>query len=138
MRLSEAIRLGAMLKPQAFGRYFDQGRSCAMGAALEARGFCAASNDFPTQVSEEWWPWTRNGDARCPMLCAAWKRDWHERPDCFRAVIAHLNDSHKWTREQIADWVATVEPAETPDAQATTDDVRGGQRGELPHLTLRA
>ncbi len=29
-------------------------------------------------------------------------------------MVIHLNDDHRWTREQIADWVATVEPSETP------------------------
>jgi len=38
MRLSDAIRLGAMLKPQAYGGFHFEGRTCAMGAALDACG----------------------------------------------------------------------------------------------------
>lgn len=32
MRLSEAIRLGSMLKPQGFNVLAEDGRTCAMGA----------------------------------------------------------------------------------------------------------
>lgn len=30
------------------------------------------------------------------------------RPDPVWAVIQHLNDAHKWTREQIADWLDSL------------------------------
>lgn len=36
MKLSEAIRLGAMLKPQAFGADIEGDSTCAIGAAIEA------------------------------------------------------------------------------------------------------
>ena len=36
MRLSEAIRLGSMLKPQAFDAFFDGVGTCANGAARDA------------------------------------------------------------------------------------------------------
>lgn len=40
-------------------------------------------------------------------------------------TIAHLNDKHKWTREAIADWIATLEPTEVGSeaARAVTSDV---------------
>ncbi len=38
MRLSEAIRLGAMLKPQGFNGWTDEDRTCALAAAGEAAG----------------------------------------------------------------------------------------------------
>ena len=38
MRLSEAIRLGAMIRPKPRGRFSHNGASCAQGAALEAQG----------------------------------------------------------------------------------------------------
>jgi hypothetical protein len=34
-------------------------------------------------------------------------------------TILHLNDHHKWTREQIADWVQTIEDAQTPPLAVT-------------------
>ena len=35
-KLSQAIRIGARLRPQSLCGYFDAGRSCAIGAAYEA------------------------------------------------------------------------------------------------------
>jgi hypothetical protein len=37
-KLSEAIRIGATKRPQCTGDYFDNGGSCALGAAWEAMG----------------------------------------------------------------------------------------------------
>jgi hypothetical protein len=38
-------------------------------------------------------------------------------------VIQHLNDSHRWTREQIADFVATIERVEpAPSVDAVRED----------------
>ena len=119
MQLSEAIRLGAMLRPQARGwlvrdvfvptrgwrGWLGRGKmttgTCALGAALEAVGMAA-------DLGSVWhmWPWTLNRSELCPVC-----------PVCGIArmasgIIWHLNDSHDWTREQIADWVATIEPRE--------------------------
>lgn len=38
LKLSEAIRIGARLRPQNQGQLFKNGASCAMGAAIEGRG----------------------------------------------------------------------------------------------------
>lgn len=35
MRLSEAIRIGSMMRPQTKGHFFDETGSCALGAAYE-------------------------------------------------------------------------------------------------------
>lgn len=101
MKLSEAIRLGAMLKPQGFGddateRHATE--SCALGAAYDAasvepRAWHALLRAFPLAdvISAR----------HCPE-CQMW----------FWSVIPHLNDDHRWTREQTADWVETVERAQ--------------------------
>lgn len=100
MRLSEAIRLGAMLHPQYFGAMRKRGArgeviaTCALGAADEA-GYGHVFGFLQVM--------------KCPAC--------HEH----RAIsgnVAHLNDYHGWTRERIAEWVATVEPQE-PTAPAT-------------------
>jgi len=46
MRLSEAIRLGAMIRPKARGRFLHNGASCAQGAALEAVGAACGDDVF--------------------------------------------------------------------------------------------
>lgn len=125
MKLSEAIRLGALLHPQTFGatRKYAVIRNeivgtCAIGAAREA-GY---SREFSWEVT-----------GRCPA-CEHNTTTW-----ALPNLMAHLNDFHRWTRERIADWVETVEPDETTDAQSTTDDVRGGlEETGAPVLTLRA
>jgi hypothetical protein len=104
VRLSEAIRLGSMLKPQTFGVFSDDEGTCALGAANEARGRCADDSDVLTEAYEL--------SARvCPVAdCTAFVQGEDN-------IIPHLNDTHRWTRERIADWVQTIE-----DAQATPID----------------
>jgi len=103
MKLSEAIRLGAMLNPQGFGHnriYGPDGTkfTCALGAAEEA-GY-----NFAGILTG---PLVFHPPIKCPA-CACYF--YSEVP----VMIVHLNDLHRWTREGIADWVATVEPADDP------------------------
>jgi hypothetical protein len=88
MKLSEAIRLGAMMKPQAFNDG-TLGASCALQAAAEVLGvdrwdYLEQEYPFTTTVVE------------CPE-CA-------QRAGLFD-TLWHLNDDHRWTRERIADFV---------------------------------
>lgn len=104
MKLSDAIRLGAMLRPQVRGDYFFAGGSCAMGAAAEACGI-VSSRDPRLLAFEE--------KTRCDLallLCPACGAPSRTGTN----VVIHLNDLHHWTREQIADWVETVEPKDAP------------------------
>ena len=107
LKLSEAIQLGAMLAPQGFERYKEDGRTCALGAA------CEAIAGSPLDVASRW-PFCKQ-QTRCPA-CSWWfllfvftlGRTSVER------VIVHLNDDHRWTRERIADWVAAIEFTSIP------------------------
>ncbi len=102
MKLSEAIRLGSMLRPQSFGTFFSKdGGTCALAAAQEA-GF--DNIDVMTRVVES---------------------PFYGHTSSLAACVVNLNDHHRWTREQIADWVETVEPSETPDPDGGTSDLRG-------------
>jgi hypothetical protein len=110
MKLSEAIRLGAMIRPQAFGEYQVMGRSCALGAAMDALGIPVCDqSDFLDAELDQLFPTCALKAQCCPV------RDCHREldpPERFiGSVVIHLNDHHRWTREQIADWVETVEPA---------------------------
>lgn len=125
MKLSEAIRLGSMLKPQGFGalhsfrsRWFRRSEvaSCALGAAVDAAGCptrpISNSTGLPTrgtaiptvsvEVPSSW-----------AFLLATWACSACYKIDRIDRLITHLNDDHRWTREQVADWVATIEPQET-------------------------
>ena len=93
MRLSEAIRLGAMLKPQTTGHYRKAGATCALGAAADAAGI---KRDMDNKLF-----------LRFPILSIEDCRDG-QRMSLY-TVIWRLNDDAKLTREQIADHVATIE-----------------------------
>jgi hypothetical protein len=100
MRLSEAIRLGALLKPQAFGPSGWKG-SCALRAASEAVGILQPVHDlFLYTALALRFPILRHHDVACPS-CG------HQ--DDLMFTTYHLNDEHRWTREAIADFVETVE-----------------------------
>jgi hypothetical protein len=100
MTLSDAIRLGSMIRPQAFEWLFSDGGSCALGAALEATGTEYRANcfmeDAMNSMPAEW----QMGATVCPACPACSSRI---------LIITHLNDSHKWTREAIAAWLETVD-----------------------------
>lgn len=125
MRLSEAIRLGAMLKPQGYTALVSSNgrRTCAIGAALDACGHLHVqkSSELPFQ-------WREHMAFRspCPDCGSDGFVYWpDEEVNLGQALttISHLNDEHHWTREQIADWVESVEratepaPVETPKEQ---------------------
>lgn len=93
LKLSEAIRIGAKLRGQCQGSFFEQGRSCAMGAVLEAHG--VPYSDDGVWVAAQAFAilpnlMSRNGNGYCYTPLAK--------------EIYHRNDSGD-TREQIADWL---------------------------------
>lgn len=98
MNLWTAIRLGAMLRPQGRLAYFHDGRSCAWGAACEAVGATfvnAAGNlcaDIPATMRWEFLP-----HPQCPECSDGIISMFH--------LVAHLNDTHRWSRERIADHI---------------------------------
>src|SRR5262245_42676934 len=107
MRLSEAIRLGAMMRPQAFRTLLTDNGACALGAALLAVG---ARPEEAVRSALNRWPWASTVSADCPR-CG--------RSRTVFQVITHLNDCHGWTREQIATWVTGIEPVDVLRPPAT-------------------
>lgn len=100
MWLSDAIRIGCGMKPQGFGDFFRDGGSCALGAAMDGYNSSGVDNAKVYQIQ----PWERE---ECP-LCAM---DYHQRMQSYTtyAMIPHLNDYHKMSREDIADLVESWE-----------------------------
>lgn len=105
MSLSEAIRLGAMVRPQAFRALYTDDGACALGAALLAVG---APPEQAMRSALTRWPWALAVSVNCPG-CG--------RSHLVCEVIVHLNDDHRWTREQIGAWVAEIEPADASPAE---------------------
>lgn len=79
LKPSQAMRIGAALRPQCTGGYFADGGSCALGAMWEGYG--------------------RTGE---PII-----RLRNELGLDLRIInsIVQLNDNAGWTREQIATWL---------------------------------
>lgn len=115
MRLSEAIRLGATLSEQGFGRRAHNGKRCALGSALEACGYTLVewSEDDPGGYAFRSFPEHGALDDNFPQLREILALHC---PECgitassVGGVIPHLNDTHRWSREQIADFVELQEP----------------------------
>ena len=117
MKLSEAIRLGAMLYPQGRVLLFNAGRACALGSALAALGM----SDFTDgcTVIRKHYPFLKT-ERVCPA-CGG-------KDSMFFIVGEHLNDTHNWTREHIADWVQGVEDASAPTPDSNAELVAVGSQ----------
>ena len=101
MRLSEAIRLGAMMKPQARGAFHRKlDGTCVIEAALDAIGQLEGNNSANIFTAlKAAWPYVGS----------------HEGPGVLITChdLWYRNDARCmwWTREQIADWVEECEKA---------------------------
>lgn len=112
MKLSEAIRLGAMLRPQCRNSLLSiAGGSCAFGAALEAVGFASSPEDLHDQRKE---PWYIFAPKAWPIVDVIFPDPVNGDMHKAMTIIAALNNAPgdaQWTRERIADWVAEQERA---------------------------
>jgi hypothetical protein len=108
MRLSEAIRLGSMLRPQGFGHMWSGGKSCAVGAAYEALGYGDGKDVF---LPRDLYDLLISRIFLMPCGCTPYQLRFS-----LVTAITHLNDAHRWTRERIADWVETLERTASPEA----------------------
>src|SRR3990167_7914645 len=100
MWLSDAIRIGCAMKPQAFGDFFRDGGSCALGAAMDGYQSEGAGNNVIYRTQ----PWELEN---CPM-CSMGDNGRMKNYATY-AMIPHLNDYHKMSREEIADLVESWE-----------------------------
>lgn len=101
LKLSDAIRLGAMLKPQIQDNFWRDGGTCALGAALDACGELKGDSDLELHLRVR---------ALWPLVSVRVESPTDSgvvRPLLYQ--IADLNDVDGWTREQIADWVESIE-----------------------------
>jgi hypothetical protein len=133
MRLSEAIRLGSLLRPQGFRALFTPfGASCALGAALEATG----ANFRPADSADFTFTLDALLEQRGWRCLATYIPAWREVLDLGiptpRALdvlnmITALNDYAQWTRERIADWVESIENAHPELLRREDAAVNSGQ-----------
>lgn len=101
--LAQFIRAGAQRRPdQAFGDYYrGRSASCALGAAYEGM-YRLPDNPNGTRPTKdlEWFFDCLEGSIRtCPG------GDGCKKSLSLAAILVHLNDDHKWSREEIASWL---------------------------------
>ncbi len=106
MKLSEAIRLGAMLKPQYHDGSGDGKATCALAAAADALGI-KYGIIAPYDALEKLYP----------QLLKYERHPISKEMEPLEQCIWGLNDSFRWTRERIADWVATIEAQQAVDPE---------------------
>ena len=100
MKLSEAIKAGAKQMPQCERLLFDIDKNptkcCALGAAYLGIELSLMNGDKSWRLIKAF-PELQQL-AICPE-CGA------KNKTLFGVIGEHLNDTHRWTRERIADWL---------------------------------
>lgn len=99
--IAQAMRDGAAMGPQVFGTLTDGHGSCAIGSAMLG----GEGHIFGWRTEDEFLGLTRKG-VPCPAC-----RETHMVSgfvDIGTQVI-ELNNLHRWTREDIADWLEALE-----------------------------
>lgn len=110
MRLSECIVLGSVGTNQAFNYLQDyDGSTCAMGAAMVGAGLEPIYWSAPQIVDK--FPFLNHKVTLPPGI--EWKKDSLQEGESYSkdlwGAIAMLNNEYRWTRPQIAAWVAEQE-----------------------------
>jgi hypothetical protein len=120
MTLSDAIRAGSKRSEQSHGILHSTNwrYACAVGAAFLGmeihRRWPTWRCSCPEGIIMKFWPWTAEMEA-CPQCGKKFFRG-------IPTVIMHLNDFHRWSREAIAEWIATIEPLDVPAPPVMMDE----------------
>lgn len=100
LKLSEALRLGAMGTKQSYGSWHD----------TDAEG-----NDMMCALSTAWYALTghKGNDASGSPLADLLSDKQVRHPvegghSDIMSVVINLNDTHRWTRPAIADWLESI------------------------------
>ncbi len=124
MRFSEAIRIGARRRPQTKFRLFADGRSCAMGAAIEAlTGLTDINIDLSRLRAAYPWAWKIDTYA-CPLDCTI--------QYSISEIIMYLNDCHEWSREALLSFIPMPNGGSSGDVNMPTTLGDGAQEVEIP------
>lgn len=125
MRLSEAMRLGAMMGRQLFNHLVDGMDSCAIGAVVLTIGVelsrLKTHQIWDADALRRRWPFL-DAIVQQPCACAREPRPRaFGRNECdLWPTIVHLNNEHRWSRECIADWIESLEPTLDPSIHQET------------------
>jgi hypothetical protein len=110
MKLSDAIRIGAAKRPQAFGNYISKEPggavcTCALGAAYE--GITGTLPPFGLTLSALGDTFRALAGIDLETEVAPPDGNFNYAVGLDSAVIT-LNDGAHWSREQIADWLQGI------------------------------
>ena len=101
LKLSEAVRLGAMTTDQAFGTFAGpNGGTCAVGAAIEALGGDPGDSSMVHAIDRVL---DKRVDLSGSIPCD--NKDRARNMSVSKAIY-HLNDTHRMPRNEIADWLS--------------------------------
>lgn len=95
LKLSEAIRLGAMMTEQAFATFGDRTKTCAIGAAQVALGLEPGHDDGLAEMLIE--------TPSVALPC-----EHRRNANSIGSAVIHLNDDDRWPRERIATWLESL------------------------------
>ena len=131
MKLSEAILLGSVGTEQGYGPYAilpTSKKTCALGAALFAVGPKVATLlpdewQYGTRTVSRIWPWTET-KAPYPKASGLFHPIANQVFNNDYNIIWQLNDVARWTRPQIAAWVAELEKVYDPDPAPVAEPVQ--------------
>lgn len=112
MKLSQAIRLGAMMRPQGRAGLLVNGKTCALGAACEAVGIVIGEVGTHSRIYSDL-------RERWPLLTLSGPHSNCMGANDIMQAIWMMNDICCHTREQIADWVESIESIEEGKNVAT-------------------
>jgi hypothetical protein len=126
MKLWQAILKGAKMGKQLYGTISDDdGNSCAIGSALIVQYGMGPDHEIMLGTIVKDYPALDLDLKKCPVSgCVEDLNVYMWNRPGFWVNIAHLNNQHKWSRENIAHWVRSIEdPAslkkETTNASIT-------------------
>lgn len=110
MKNWEAMLKGAKMRPQTFVSMVDDRGSCAVGAMFEGHG-----NTLDHTSQRDAWALVHELDyafpnAKCPVCKVGFG---------LGTAIWHLNDTHEWSRENIAYFVRAIEDPKAAKKQET-------------------
>jgi hypothetical protein len=138
MKLSEALRLGEFALPPTNLKWFRFDNNdkpcgaCAVGRACYAAGFKPEVAEYRlhqnmkdimtlTSFISATWPWTNRVEYKYPTEYR------HNQSTLFNPILIAMSDLYeadRWSMQQIADWIETIEPAEITTLNHVTTDVQ--------------
>lgn len=121
MKLSDAIRLGSLLVAEPQAGDID---ACAVTMAVLATGGCQSDKTYYTDLNEQW-PWLAQTIIDCPCenkhrMTLRSDGKLHGSAIVFIPFDEHVMGDKSMTIEQLADWIASIEPEEA-ESPATLD-----------------